>query len=117
MYYVIVGTLGACLALAMALLVRARLFYLAGLAPLFPAFAVLAHLLTIQSGSRQGLRVAATFGLYSLLAYGSYLAGVLILSRTLSALLAIACSIAIWFVVALALAEAWRRGWLPGALQ
>jgi len=113
-YLALIAAIGAALALALAVLVRAELFYLAGLAPLFPAFAILAHLLVIRSGSAADLRVTATFGLYSLIAYAAYLAGILYFQRIVAPPLAIACSIAVWLAVALILVEAWRRGCLAG---
>lgn len=115
LYYAGIGLIGAVLAIGMGLLARAQLFFLMGLAPLFPAFALLAHILAVEGGSVAGLQAAATFGLYALIPYASYLIAVVILSRTFPPYTAIGLGILAWVVIAVPLVVAWQRHILPGS--
>lgn len=61
--------LGALAVLLIALLSRSKSFFIAGLVPLFPTFALIAHYLVGTERTMADLRVTALFGLYSLLPY------------------------------------------------
>lgn len=65
--------LGALAVLVIALLSKTRNFYIAGLVPLFPTFALIAHYVVGSERSPQDLRTTALFGLLSLGPYALYL--------------------------------------------
>lgn len=65
--------LGAAAVLVIALLSRTRNFYIAGLVPLFPTFALIAHYIVGSERSAADLRTTALFGLASLVPYAVYL--------------------------------------------
>jgi membrane protein GlpM len=114
-YYAILAVTGATISTLLGFLARHGQYFLIGLVPLFPTFAVIGHLLAAGAANTVGLRVAATFGLYSLLPYACYLLFTLIGSRHLSAYTSIGIGICTWFVVALVLVYCWNRSFLPGS--
>lgn len=116
-YYATLGLIGAALAVTLGLLARYNVHFVMGLVPLFPAFAILAHVLAVRSGATGGLLSAAGFGLYALCPYAAYLLSVLLLSRHVGPYVAIIIGIGIWIVLAAGLVFAWRSGVLPGSDQ
>lgn len=96
--------LGALAVLVIALLSRSRSFFIAGLVPLFPTFALIAHYIVGSERSAADLRTTALFGLWSLIPYAVYLIAVYWLSvrTTLTVTLA-------WTVAAGALLLGWSR--------
>ena len=76
--------LGALAVLLIALLSRSKNFFVAGLVPLFPTFALIAHYIVGTERSAADLRTTALFGLWSLLPYAVYLLAVVALSARLS---------------------------------
>ncbi|RTL73088.1 MAG: hypothetical protein EKK41_01330 [Hyphomicrobiales bacterium] len=113
-HYILLACGGAMIAASLGVLARLNLYYLMGLVPLFPTFALMAHVLAAASGNDTGLRMAAAFGLYALLPYACYLGSILWLSHAMPPLASIAVGLCAWFVTAFALIWAWNAGWLPG---
>lgn len=113
-HYLLLATGGAALAASLGLLARLNLYYLMGLVPLFPTFALMAHTIAATSGNEVGLRMTCAFGLYSLIPYASYLGSILWLSQSIPPLLSILIGLVAWFVAAFALIWAWNAGFLPG---
>lgn len=72
--------LGAMAVLAIALLSKSTNFAIAGLVPLFPTFALIAHYIVGTERSGEDLRATALFGLWSLLPYALYLTLVYVMS-------------------------------------
>ena len=68
--------LGAFAVLLIALLSKSKSFYISGLVPLFPTFALIAHYIIGTERTMADLRVTALFGLYSLIPYAAYLIAV-----------------------------------------
>jgi membrane protein GlpM len=101
--------LGALAVLLIALLSKSRSFFIAGLVPLFPTFALIAHYIVGTERSAADLRVTALFGLWSLVPYAIYLLVVYWLSvRTGLAGTLIWATVA-WTLSAAALLVAWSR--------
>ncbi|WP_225783736.1 GlpM family protein [Xenophilus sp. Marseille-Q4582] len=100
--------LGAAAVLVIALLSKTRNFYIAGLVPLFPTFALIAHYIVGTERSAADLRTTALFGLASLLPYAVYLLAVygLALRLPLGATLAVATLA--WCAAAGVLLLAWN---------
>lgn len=113
-YYLTIATIGAVVAASLAVLARLNLYYLMGLVPLFPAFALIAHATAAASGETVNMRTAAIFGLYALIPYASYLLAIIALSHAWPAPVAILAGLVAWFAIAFALVTAWNAGLLPG---
>ncbi|MDA7418266.1 GlpM family protein [Xenophilus arseniciresistens] len=100
--------LGAAAVLVIALLSKTRNFYIAGLVPLFPTFALIAHYIVGTERSAADLRTTALFGLASLLPYAVYLAAVYWLALRLPLGATLAVATLAWCVAAGALLLAWN---------
>lgn len=72
--------LGAMAVLVIALLSKSKHFYIAGLVPMFPTFALIAHWIVASERSTADLRTTALFGICSLIPYAIYLLAVYWLS-------------------------------------
>ena len=104
--------LGAAAVLVIALLSRTRSFYVAGLVPLFPTFALIAHYIVGSERGVQDLRTTALFGLWSLAPYAVYLLCVYGLAGRLSLWPTLLGATLAWFACAAVLLLAWQR-WMP----
>jgi membrane protein GlpM len=101
--------LGAAAVLVIALLSRTKNFYVAGLVPLFPTFALIAHYIIGAERGANDLRMTALFGLWSLIPYAVYLLTVYWLSVLFPLATTLALATAAWTVAASALLFAWSR--------
>jgi membrane protein GlpM len=113
-HYAALGVVGAGVAMSLAYLARLNLYFMMGLVPLFPAFALMGHTILAYEGNVAGLRMAAAFGLYALIPYAVYLSSIVLLSHVMPALGAVAVGLLGWFVTATLLVMAWNAGLLPG---
>jgi membrane protein GlpM len=107
--------LGALAVLVIALLSRSRSFFIAGLVPLFPTFALIAHYIVGSERSAADLRTTALFGLWSLIPYAVYLLVVYWLSVRAALTVTLACATLAWVVAAGVLLFGWGRAY-PSAL-
>jgi membrane protein GlpM len=101
--------LGALAVLLIALLSKSKSFFVAGLVPLFPTFALIAHYIVGSERSAADLRTTALFGLWSLLPYAIYLLAVYWLSLRFALASTLALATAAWTVAAALLLVAWSR--------
>lgn len=99
--------LGAVAVLVIALLSKSKSFFVAGLIPLFPTFALIAHYIVGTERSVAALRVTALFGLWSLIPYAVYLLTVYWLSVRFSLLTTLVLATLAWGVAASLLLLAW----------
>ncbi|EGA64606.1 GlpM family protein [Vibrio brasiliensis] len=102
--------LGAAAVMMIALLSKSKNFFIAGLVPLFPTFALIAHYIVGSERSMEELRVTALFGLYSLLPYASYLLAVYYFSYRFSLVNTLTMATAVWMASAMMLLLLWTRG-------
>jgi membrane protein GlpM len=107
--------LGALAVLLIALLSRSRNFVIAGLVPLFPTIALIAHYIVGSERNAADLRTTALFGLWSLIPYAAYLLTVYWLSVRASLTVTLAAATLAWAVAAGALLLGWSRAY-PTAL-
>jgi len=107
--------LGALAVLVIALLSRSRSFFIAGLVPLFPTFALIAHYIVGSERPVADLRTTALFGLWSLIPYAVYLIAVYWLSVRTTLTVTLASATLAWGVAAGALLLGWTRAY-PQAL-
>lgn len=56
-------SLGAAVVLIISILSKSKAFYIAGLVPLFPTFALIAHVIVSQQQGAEALRKTSLFGL------------------------------------------------------
>jgi membrane protein GlpM len=101
--------LGAAAVLLIAVLSKSRNFFIAGLVPLFPTFALIAHWIVGTERSVADLRATALFGLWSLIPYANYLLGVYLLSPIFSLVTTLVLSTIVWTVSALLLLVVWSK--------
>ncbi len=101
--------LGAAAVLAIALLSRSKVFFVAGLVPLFPTFALIAHAIVGTERGAADLRTTALFGLWSLLPYSIYLSIVYLLSVRCSLAMTLGAATLAWLVAAAILVFIWAR--------
>ncbi|WP_168403168.1 GlpM family protein, partial [Erwinia amylovora] len=67
------AVLGAAVVVLIAILSKTRHYYLAGLIPLFPTFALLAHFIVASERGTEALRTTIIFGMWAILPYFFYL--------------------------------------------
>ena len=107
--------LGALAVLAIALLSRSKSFFIAGLVPLFPTFALIAHYIVGSERSAADLRVTALFGMWSLVPYATYLLAVYWLSTRFALATTLLLATAAWTVGAALLLAVWFKAYPAGA--
>lgn len=100
--------LGALAVLLISLLSQSRYFFIAGLVPLFPTFALIAHYIVGSDRGADALRKTALFGLGSLLPYAVYLLAVYALATRLSLPMTLLAATACWALAAGLLLWGWQ---------
>ncbi|WP_431273430.1 GlpM family protein [Variovorax ureilyticus] len=105
--------LGAVAVFLIALLSKTKNFYVAGLVPLFPTFALIAHYIVGTERPAVDLRTTALFGLLSLMPYAIYLAVVYWLSVKTSLTVTLIAATVAWCVGAALLLGLWSH-WTSG---
>lgn len=101
-------TLGAAVVLLISVLSKSKAFYIAGLVPLFPTFALIAHVIVSQQQGVEALRKTALFGLWSLIPYAFYLLMVYILATKMSMWWCLGIATLCWIVAAAFLIYGWQ---------
>lgn len=105
--------LGAVAVLIIAMLSKSKSFYIAGLVPLFPTFALIAHFIVGSERDMEALRQTALFGIYSLIPYAAYLISVFYFSYRLSLVGTLTAATLIWVMFASMLLAFWTRWMVP----
>lgn len=100
--------LGAAVVLLISILSKSKAFYIAGLVPLFPTFALIAHVIVAQEKGAEALKQTALFGLWSLIQYFIYLFTVYLLATKLSMWSCLGIATLCWIVAAAVLIYAWQ---------
>lgn len=101
--------LGALAVLLIALLARSKSFFIAGLVPLFPTFALIAHYIVGTERSGADLQKTALFGLWSLFPYAGYLVAVYFGSVRWPLAVTLGLATAAWVLMALGMIVLWGR--------
>lgn len=101
-------SLGALAVLIIALLSKSKTFYIAGLVPLFPTFALIAHVIIVQEQGALALRKTALFGIWSLIPYLLYLLTVYWFATKFSAWFCLGSATVVWCLLAAILIYLWR---------
>lgn len=100
--------LGAAVVLLISILSKSKAFYIAGLVPLFPTFALIAHVIVSQQQGAEALRKTALFGLWSLIPYFIYLLVVYVLATKMSMWSCLGVATLCWVVAAAGLIYGWQ---------
>ena len=100
--------LGAAVVLIISILSKSKAFYIAGLVPLFPTFALIAHVIVSQEQGSEALRKTALFGMWSLIPYFIYLLMVYVLATKMSMWSCLGLATLCWVVAAAGLIYGWQ---------
>ena len=100
--------LGAGVVLIISVLSKSKAFYIAGLVPLFPTFALIAHVIVYQQKGAEALQKTALFGLWSLIPYAIYLVAVYVLATRMSMWSCLGLATLCWVVAAAGLIYGWQ---------
>ena len=103
------AALGAAVVLLLAVLAKTKNYYIAGLVPLFPTFALIAHYIVGSQRSGADLQKTALFGLWSLFPYAGYLVAVYFGSVRWPLAVTLGVATAVWVLMALAMIVLWAR--------
>lgn len=109
------GILGAAVSIGIHLAAASRFFFIAGLLPLFPAFALLAHWSVGSARSTADLKLCIIFTMLSLLPYLVYLLSMLYCIDHYTLGRSLMISSLLWLVAAALLIIAWQQ-FGPGAV-
>jgi uncharacterized membrane protein (GlpM family) len=101
--------IGTILVIVIQLLSRSKHFYIAGMAPLFPTFMLIANYVVGTERTIVELKSTIVFGMLSLIPYLSYLIALYLLVDRLRLVPALLGATACWFVVAILLITIWNK--------
>lgn len=101
--------LGAAVVLLIGLLSKTRNYYLVGLLPLFPTFALIAHYIVGSERGVEALRTTILFGIWAAIPYLVYLVSLYFFIGPLRLPYALLSSVICWSVAAWLLVLFWRR--------
>jgi len=103
------AAIGAVVVVLIALLAKTRNYYIAGLVPLFPTFALIAHYIVGSERSVDALKTTIVFSLWAILPYATYLASLYWLADRLQLVPALLSAALCWTLAAAVLILAWTR--------
>jgi membrane protein GlpM len=103
------AALGAAVVVILAALAKTRNYYIAGLVPLFPTFALIAHYIVGNGRSLDDLKTTIVFGMWSIIPYFIYLATLYVMVDRLRLEASLAVAAVAWLIAATALVSVWVR--------
>lgn len=103
------AALGAAVVLLLAALSKTRNYYIAGLVPLFPTFALIAHYIVGKGRSLDDLKTTIVFGMWSIVPYFIYLAALYVMVGRMRLEMALAMAVLAWLMAASVLVTVWLR--------
>ncbi|WP_457859962.1 GlpM family protein [Pseudomonas aeruginosa] len=101
--------IGAAVVVLLAVLSKTRNYYIAGLVPLFPTFALIAHYIVAKGRSLDDLKTTIVFGMWSIIPYFVYLAALYLLVERFRLETSLALAALVWLVAASVLVGLWVR--------
>jgi len=101
--------LGAAVVLIIAALSKTKNYYIAGLVPLFPTFALIAHYIVGRGRSIEDLKTTIVFGMWSIIPYFIYLATLYVMVDRLRLEASLAVAAVAWLMAATVLVTVWVR--------
>lgn len=103
------AAIGAAVVLILAALSKTRNYYIAGLVPLFPTFALIAHYIVGKGRSVDDLKTTIVFGMWSIIPYFIYLATLYVMVDRLRLEASLAVAAVAWLIAATVLVSVWVR--------
>ena len=103
------AALGAAVVIILAMLAKTRNYYIAGLVPLFPTFALIAHYIVGKGRSLDDLKTTIVFGMWSIIPYFVYLAALYVLVDRMRLEASLALAAVAWLIAATILVSVWVR--------
>ncbi|WP_178129513.1 GlpM family protein [Pseudomonas sp. PB120] len=103
------ATLGAAVVVILAALAKTRNYYIAGLVPLFPTFALIAHYIVGKGRSTEDLKTTILFGMWSIIPYFIYLATLYVMVDRMRLEASLAVATVAWLIAATVLVSVWVR--------
>lgn len=104
---VIKAALGALVVLLIGVLAKTKNYYIAGLIPLFPTFALIAHYIVASERGIEALRATIIFSMWSIIPYFVYLASLWYFTGMMRLPAAFVGSVACWGISAWVLIICW----------
>ncbi|QLK63726.1 hypothetical protein GE278_21560 (plasmid) [Enterobacteriaceae bacterium Kacie_13] len=101
--------IGALVVVLIGILSKSRNYYIAGLVPLFPTFALIAHYIVGTERSLDALRTTILFGMWAVIPYLVYLVSLYLLLNFLKLPLALTAAVGCWVIAAWLLIQVWNR--------
>ncbi|MGC1548267.1 MAG: GlpM family protein [Rhodanobacter sp.] len=109
MNLLIKSVIGALMVLLIGVLARTRNYYIAGLLPLFPTFALMAHYIVGSERGTTELKATIVFGMWAVVPYLAYLVALYWLVDRMRLLPALACALLVWCAIAALAVLLWNR--------
>ncbi|WP_300730733.1 GlpM family protein [Pseudomonas sp.] len=103
------AALGAGVVIILAMLAKTKNYYIAGLVPLFPTFALIAHYIVGKGRSIDDLKTTIVFGMWSIIPYFVYLAALYLLVDRMRLEASLALAAVAWLMAATVLVSVWIR--------
>ncbi|MFK7606796.1 MULTISPECIES: GlpM family protein [unclassified Pseudomonas] len=103
------AALGAAVVIILAMLAKTKNYYIAGLVPLFPTFALIAHYIVGKGRSVDDLKTTIVFGMWSIIPYFIYLAALYVLVDRMRLEASLALATVAWLMAATVLVSVWVR--------
>ncbi len=101
--------LGAFVVVLIGILSKTRNYYLAGLIPLFPTFALLAHYIVASERGVEALRTTILFGMWAIIPYFVYLLSLWYLINLMRLPWALLAAVGCWCAAAWLLITLWSK--------
>lgn len=101
--------LGAAVVVILAMLAKTKNYYIAGLVPLFPTFALIAHYIVGKGRSIDDLKTTIVFGMWSIIPYFVYLATLYVMVDRMRLEASLALAAVAWLMAATVLVSVWVR--------
>ncbi|MFK8719401.1 GlpM family protein [Escherichia coli] len=106
---VIKAALGALVVLLIGVLAKTKNYYIAGLIPLFPTFALIAHYIVASERGIEALRATIIFSMWSIIPYFVYLVSLWYFTGMMRLPAAFVGSVACWGISARVLIICWIK--------
>ena len=103
------AALGAGVVIILAMLAKTKNYYIAGLVPLFPTFALIAHYIVGKGRTVDDLKTTIVFGMWSIIPYFVYLAALYVLVDRMRLEASLALAAVAWLMAATVLVSVWVR--------
>ena len=103
------GFVGFSIVIILLLLAQSDQYYIAGLIPLFPSFAIVAHVIVYKENGLKAVKETILFGMFSIIPYFLYLITLYLLIDLIDFYYAILLSILSWILFAFLLITYWNE--------